>query len=75
MAFHVSSEQRERERRGDASVFRNPRLDVARKREGSLVQRGGSGDGRKEKARLGTNDSFKRRSDLTLIDFRVPAVN
>lgn len=39
------------------------------------VRRGGSGDGRKEKARLGTNDSFKRRSDLTLIDFRVPAVN
>lgn len=73
--FTFLRKQRERERGGDSSVFRNPRLDVARKREGSLVQRGGSGDGRKEKARLGTNDSFKRRSDLTLIDFRVPAVN
>ena len=35
MAFHVSRKQREREKRGDASVFRNPRLDVARKREGT----------------------------------------
>ena len=32
--FTFLRKQRERER-GDASVFRNPRLDVARKREGT----------------------------------------
>lgn len=63
---------------GGGPSTRNPRLDVARKRGGTRLveaERKWKREKRKGDGMVGHERFFKRRSDLTLIDFRVPAVN